>query len=280
MARTSRTIINIETASASQAQHPMAFVPFVPSVTTILQEDTFNSQHVSQYTPHLNYCLIWDNSQHVSQYTPHVKYCLRRSMSRGKQMMCRLHSRHSQWLRMRQSMTNGITLVNLFLRTWCVAVIVCIRFNSFVCIFHRKKRCFHRNYKTYHFITCRFYFRRSIHALSFFVVCLLITWKNSISRNLQDVPLHLFYRMFCLKSPWIIFVFVRFKLSKCLVVCLFITSFVQSWFPVAHLVGICVPPQFLHRPNSLALCTGRSVFNQSATTIWMPLHPRMRARTF
>ena len=96
----------------SSASH--GFRPFVPSVTTILQVDTFNSQHVSQYTPHLNYCLIWDNSQHVSQYTPHVKYCLRRSMSRGKQMMCRLHSRHSQWLRMRQSMTNGITLVNLF----------------------------------------------------------------------------------------------------------------------------------------------------------------------
>ena len=201
-------------------------------------------------------------------------------MSRGKQMMCRLHSGHSQWLRMRQSMTNGITLVNLVLRAWCVAVIVCIRFNSFVCIFHGKKRCFHNNYKTYHFITCRFHFRRSIHALSFFVVCLLITWKNSISLNLQDVPLHLFYRMFCLKSPWIIFVFVRFKLSQRLVVCLFISSFVQSWFPVAHLVGICVPPQLLHRRNPLALRIGRSVLNHSATTISMPLHPRMRVRTF
>jgi hypothetical protein len=76
----------------SSASH--GFRPFVPSVTTILQVDTFNSQHVSQYTPHLNYCLMWDNSLHMSQYTPRVEYCLRRSMSRGKQMMCRFHSGH------------------------------------------------------------------------------------------------------------------------------------------------------------------------------------------
>ena len=97
----------------SSASH--GFRPFVPSVTTILQVDTFNSQHVSQYTPHLNYCLMWDNSLHMSQYTPRVEYCLRRSMSRGKQMMCRFHSGHSQCLRMRESMTNGITRVFLVL---------------------------------------------------------------------------------------------------------------------------------------------------------------------
>ena len=154
-----------------------------------------------------------------------------------------------------------------------------MRFNAFVCIFHRKKSFWH-NTKNRPLHLFLFHVRQRLHALAFFVFCLFITSKHTFSRNVHDVPLHFCSRMFRWKSPWNIFVFVRFKLPKCLVVCLFITFFSQSWVPVAHLVGICVPPQFLHRPNSLALCTGRSVFNQSATTIWMPLHPRMRARTF
>ena len=279
MARISTSIIDIETASASQAQHPMAFVlSFLQwqrfCKWTPLIRSTWASTHPIWTTASCETIrCTWASTHPVwstaseGQWVVENRWCVDFILAIRSVFEC-----VNPWLMASHGYFWSYKLHVLLLLRVCALMHLCASFTE--------RRAFDRITKTYHFIIFRFHFRQRLHALAFFVFCLFITSKHTFSRNEHDVPLHCCSRMFRLKSPWNIFVFVRFKLPKCLVVCLFITFFSQSWVPVAHLVGICVPPQFLHRPNSLALCTGRSVFNQSATTIWMPLHPRMRVRTF
>ena len=162
---------------------------------------------------------------------------------------------------MRESMTNGITRFFFVLETSCVAVIVCMRFNAFVCIFYSKKR---------------FLYNKTTTTTSF--VSVSFSSKTPCISFLCILPFHYLKAHFfteCTRcTTSFLFQDVSIKVSmKYLCIRTFQTSQVPCCLPFHHLLFSIMSPSSASRwnmraatilpsPNSLALCTGRSAFTK------------------